>query len=148
MELGATIFVDKNYILYGSAKEFGFDINPNPRNVGPTAFWDGERVRLMLYENGSDSQMLYTKYGQPLSETFALSENITEQFLKLYNEPHFPFPDLTKSVADLGLDIVTGITGAQFLDINGVRRSTCICLTSIADRDERYQSNLHKIMSK
>ena len=121
VELGATIFVELNYILFGAANEFGFDINPKAEDVGPTAFWDGEKIRLMFFGNDSDTLMLFQKYGRSFLDTFALSGNVTEQFLKLYDEPYFPFPNLTKRVAELKLDQATGVTGSDFLHRNGVR---------------------------
>ena len=52
--------------------------------------------------------------------TQQLVASVIGQFLRIYQPPHFPFSSLTDVVANLGLTNVTGVSGEQFLNANGV----------------------------
>lgn len=50
-----------------------------------------------------------------------LVKEVVGKFLKLYEQPYFPFRSLTARTYELGLVEITGVTGEQFLAQNKVR---------------------------
>lgn len=65
-------------------------------------------------------------------------------FLKLYEEPHFPFRSLSIRAFELGLAKVTGVTGQQFLADNGISPEFANDIVQAATR-VNYASNLDAI---
>lgn len=125
LELGASIFIEKNYILNGSVEEFGLqtkdpDVGSDP-NMG---FWDGDRFVFEIDTSrhwALNAAHIAWKYG-PLApmRTDALVEKTVSKFLQMYEEPYFPFKSLTQRAYDLDLTSATGATGEEFLKANGV----------------------------
>ena len=60
------------------------------------------------------------RYGTAILNTPKLVKDVVDRFLKLYDWPHFPFPDLTVAVRDVTLSPVTSVTGWEFLKTNGL----------------------------
>lgn len=51
-----------------------------------------------------------------------LVKEVVGKFLKLYEQPYFPFRSLTARTYELGLVGITGVTGEQFLAQNKVKK--------------------------
>lgn len=123
VELGASIFVEVNSILYSAVDEFSLTF-ANPGDVdGDLAIWDGENIRYQL--SGSSWKWwsyakLFWKYGIAPYKTQKLVHSVVGRFLEMYKAPHFPFKSLTQTAEDLELTKLTGMTGSQFLDENDV----------------------------
>ena len=123
VELGASIFVEVNSILYSAVDEFGLTL-ADPGDVeGELAIWDGEEFR---YRQPQSSwrwwtyAKLFWKYGLAPYNTQKLVHGVIGRFLRLYEAPHFPFRSLTEKAEELELTKLTGVTGSQFLDASGV----------------------------
>lgn len=126
LELGASIFIEKNFILNKSVEEFGLqtkdpDVGFVDDNLG---FWDGEKF---VFEIDMSRNWLVNmarviwKYGfSAPKKTQGLVAKTVERFLHLYEEPYFPFKSLTQRAYDLELTPATGATGEEFLKANGV----------------------------
>ncbi|KAG6032324.1 hypothetical protein E4U41_007247 [Claviceps citrina] len=120
VELGASIFIKDNHILYNASQKFGLELaDLTASEPGDyTAIWDGEAI-VFRSENGSpwwwDAARLLLRYGlAPYRATRLVKESVAT-FLQLYEEPHFPFPCLTQRAFELGLLRLTGVTGEQLL---------------------------------
>ncbi|KAI1195411.1 prenylcysteine oxidase [Nemania serpens] len=124
IELGASIFVDVNYILSNATRDFGLTIkDPGAEEGGVLGIWDGETF---VYTQNSNSwdwvnlARLFWKYGTAPYYTHKLVQNTIATFLKLYTEPFFPFRSLSTRAFQLDLAKITGVTGRQFLAANNL----------------------------
>lgn len=101
---------------------------------------------------GSDSgwwdvaKMLW-KYGTAPIRTQRLMKSTVGPFLKMYEEPNFPFRDLSQTVYDLGLTEATGLTGSQYLKENRIDTSEGSFATDIVQASTRvnYAQNIDNI---
>lgn len=124
VELGASIFVQVNSILYSAVDEFGLALANAGDVDGEIAIWDGEKIR---YQQSTSSwkwwnyAKLFWKYGVAPYKTRKLVHGVIDSFLQMYKAPHFPFRSLTQKAEELELTQLTGVTGSQFLDENSVR---------------------------
>ena len=130
IELGASIFVKINHILYEAAQEFALVTNkayhdaPKVKSGYGLGIWDGTEF---VYRQTSDDDdqnpwtdwrgwwnigKLFWRYGMAPIWTRTATNNAVTRFLKLYDEPHFPFSDLTKAVNEVELLPLTGVTGS------------------------------------
>lgn len=126
VELGASIFIELNHILFNATQEFGLNATkPNPgddidRGLG---IWDGDEFVFTMKERDSwwwNIGRLFWKYGIAPYRTQKLMESTIASFLEIYNRPNFPFKSLTETAMNLGLTAFTGVTGAQLLQLNNV----------------------------
>lgn len=125
VELGASIFITLNHIIYGAAQRFNLpfeDLQPiNPHEL--TAIWDGENLVFETVASSSwwwEAARMWWRYGTSPYRAVSLVKNVVNIFLKLYEPPYFPFRSLTQRVYELGLERATGVTGEQFLEDNKV----------------------------
>lgn len=126
VELGASIFVEVNSILVNATKEFNLSTDPFIPDTGipgpSLAVWNGQE--LVLTQNGGNSwwdlAKLLWKYGLAPVRTMRLVKSVVGKFLKMYDEPAFPFESLTQVAQDLGLLAVSAATGEQYLEENGI----------------------------
>lgn len=127
VELGASIFVSANQILADAVKEFdlptlGF-LEDEPKIAGAQlAVWNGQSI-VFSQEGGNslwDNAKLLWKYGLAPIRTMRLMKSTVASFLSLYNEPIFPWRDLTEAVQNVGLLDVTAVTGEQYMAANGI----------------------------
>lgn len=122
VELGASIFIRANAILYDAVSEFGLAVIGTRDVEGSLVVWDGELFRFEQIDNSWWSYVkLFWKYGLAPYKTKKLVDSTVAQFLEIYNAPHFPFKSLTQAAIDLDLVKLTGVTGEQFLEDSGVR---------------------------
>lgn len=129
VELGGSIFVQSNQIMYSAVREFGLSIAVPDPAVDPTmGIWDGDSfVYTIDQRNPSwwNTLKIVWKYGpNAVQRTTDMVTAIIGSFLRIYQTPLFPFRSLTQVVNDLDLVSVTGITGQQLLDANNV--SCCL----------------------
>ncbi len=149
VELGASIFVEVNKNLLSAAREFGLttqgfkpQIKDLPNTLG---VYDGTDWVFMGSESGwwTTAKILW-KYGLAPIRTQQLMKKTVGAFLKMYDEPHFPFKDLSQKAYDLGLTEATAATGEQFLQANGIQGSFGIDIIQASTR-VNYAQNLDKI---
>ncbi|KAL9076286.1 MAG: hypothetical protein Q9161_001002 [Pseudevernia consocians] len=126
VELGASIFVEVNKNLVSAAREFGLatqgfkpKIEDLPNTLG---VYDGQDWVFVGSESGwwTTAKILW-KYGLAPIRTQQLMKKTVGAFLKMYDEPHFPFKDLSQTAYELGLTEATAATGEQFLQANGIQ---------------------------
>lgn len=128
LELGASIFVEVNHNLVSTAKHFGLELKDadadRPKEAeNALGIWDGSRFKFKQQESSYwwyDLAKLLWQYGLAPIKVQLLMKKTINAFLKLYDEPLFPFESLTDAVESLGLLEVTAKTGKAFLTENGV----------------------------
>lgn len=140
LELGASIFVNVNYVLMNATEEFGlrtddFSASTTPEFAEEHAqdkakaaeapllgIWDG--ARFVLTQSATDgwwdNAKLLWRYGLAPIRTNNLMKKTVQSFLKLYEEPLFPFKSLSDATYELGLTAVTAVTGEQYLRENQI----------------------------
>lgn len=132
VELGASIFVTINHILYNATKNFNLPLAEmtTSQDGDITAIWDGDRI---VYESAQgtswwmEAGKLWWRYGLAPYRALTLVKRVVGLFLNLYEEPYFPFRSLTRSVFELGLEKITSVTGEQLLLENKVGRVCVSC---------------------
>ena len=136
VELGASIFVKINKIMYEAAQEFNLPVD-SPFYGAPgdlTAIWDGEQFVYESREGESfwwETTKMWWRYGTSPYYAMRLMRDTVGKFLMLYDEPWFPFRSLTQRCFELGLTRITGMTGEQWLAEN---RVSCRSLFQEASR--------------
>lgn len=124
-ELGASIFVEVNQNLVNAAKEFNLSTSGLRDTVaaGPVlGIWNGKDFVYTQSTGGSwkDTAKLFWKYGLAPLRTINLMKATVGKFLKMYEEPYFPWRSLSQVAHDLELADATSSTGSQFLKQNGI----------------------------
>jgi len=129
VELGASIFVKINHILYNATETFHLNVTQHDMGddiveEGPTlGIYDGE-IFVFKQNKGtswwSDIARLVWRYGLAPLRTQNLMKDVTGRFLQMYDKPYFPFASLTDTLYTLGLLENTGVTGEQLLKEKGV----------------------------
>ncbi|KAH0365469.1 putative prenylcysteine lyase, partial [Aureobasidium melanogenum] len=125
VELGASIFVEVNHNLVDAAKEFNLSTSGirELSTEGPVlGIWNGRDFVYVQSAGGSwwDTAKLFWKYGLAPLKTVKLMKATVAKFLKMYEEPYFPWKSLSQVAYELGLTAATASTGEQFLDQNGI----------------------------
>ncbi|KAK7931948.1 Farnesylcysteine lyase [Apiospora marii] len=145
VELGASIFVKVNHILWNATDDFNLSrINPGLDEDGLLGIWDGDSF---VYTQDSESwgwwslAKLFWKYGTAPYHVNNLVQQTVGAFLRLYEKPYFPFRSLTTRAFELDLVKVTGVTGAQFLAANKLDGPFAHDIVQAASR-VNYMSNL------
>jgi prenylcysteine oxidase/farnesylcysteine lyase len=130
IELGASIFVAVNHNLMDTAKELGLKISgaggDRPEDsTHMLGIWDGfSFIYLQGHSLGWwDMAKLLWRYGLAPIRTQSLMKNTVNKFLEMYKPPYFPFSSLSSTVEALDLHKATAVTGAQFLETNGISES-------------------------
>ena len=147
VELGASIFVEVNKNLVSAASEFGLAIKGAEKNELPKTLgvYDG----LYWVFTGSESGWwtvgkLLWKYGLAPIRTQNLMKQIVGRFLKMYEEPYFPFQDLSQTAYDLGLTEATAATGEEFLQKNSIQPPFSTDIIQASTR-VNYAQNIDRI---
>lgn len=129
-EIGGSIFAVVNHILVDAAREFslitvGPSANSPKQNKYDVGIWDGrEFVYKSTRDDGwqwwMDMAKLFWRYGLAPLKTQNLMKTTVAQFLDMYEEPLFPWRNLTEVVNRTGLLDTTAKTGRQLLQDNGI----------------------------
>lgn len=131
-----------------ATKSFGLDLrDPGSDADRLTVVWDGSKFVFETASTNSwwwDAVKLGWKYGLAPWYTEKLMQKTIATFLKLYEEPYFPFRSLSTRVFELDLAKTTGVTGQQFLSDNGISAELANDLIQAATR-VNYASNLDSI---
>lgn len=152
VELGASIFVKVNRNLVAAAKEFGLstdnvgDERPkeDPKTLG---VWDGQEFRFIQSQGAYgwwNLAKLLWQYGLAPVRTQRLMKRTVGAFLKLYDEPYFPFRSLSQAAYDVGLTTVTSTRGDVFLDKNQIYPPFTTDIIQASTR-VNYAQNLNQI---
>lgn len=152
VELGASIFVKANRNLVAAAREFGLSTNKvgderskkSPEILG---VWDGQEFRYIQSQGAYywwNVAKLLWQYGLAPVRTQRLMKKTVGTFLKLYDEPYFPFRSLSQAAYDLGLAAVTSIRGDVFLKQNQIFPPFATDIIQASTR-VNYAQNLHEI---
>ncbi|KAK8097329.1 Farnesylcysteine lyase [Apiospora kogelbergensis] len=138
VELGASIFVKVNHILWNATDDFNLvRIDPGLDEKGVMGVWDGDTF---VYTQDSESlEIWHCPY-----YVNDLVQQTIGAFLKLYEAPYFPFRSLTTRAFELGLVKVTGVTGRQLLAASKLDGSFAHDIVQAASR-VNYMSNLDYI---
>ena len=134
VELGASIFVEINHILYNATREFGLQASGKLyRGAGDAKFelgiWDGERFVFKAKRDDDndgggkksswwgwwDIAKLLWKYGLAPIRTRTATRKAVGEFLRFYDGPIFPFASLQEAVDLTGLAEYTGFSGAEVM---------------------------------
>ncbi|KAK4196012.1 putative prenylcysteine oxidase [Triangularia verruculosa] len=149
IELGASIFIEKNHILYGALQKFNLSKRiPDEDSDPKLGIWDGDEFVFTVSERDSfwwTALKVIYKYGiMAPRRTQQLMESTINNFLKLYEQPNFPFRSLTQRAYELGLVDVTGVTGEQLLKANNIDDLYAHDIIQASTR-VNYASNLVRI---
>ncbi|CAN8105579.1 unnamed protein product [Discula destructiva] len=149
VELGASIFVQANHILWNATHEFNLGLcDPAGDNADrATAVWDGSRFVFETTYDTSwwwDLAKLGWKYRLAPWYAQKLMKKTVASFTKLYEAPYFPFRSLSTRAFELELAKITGVTGQQFLADNGISAEFASDIIQAATR-VNYASNLDAI---
>lgn len=129
-ELGASIFVKINRILYDAAEEFGLQTS-SANSARPAesdyalGVWDGTEFVFQQVSGGGkwsgywDVVKLLWRYGMAPVRTQRIAKETVGKFLRMYKEPVFPFKSLTDTVEELDLLEYTSTTGSAVLEAGG-----------------------------
>ncbi|KNG81870.1 prenylcysteine lyase [Aspergillus nomiae NRRL 13137] len=126
VELGASIFVKVNYNLMNASKELGLFVDSadaaRPKEADDSiGVWDGKQFVFVLQSNSWwNIPKLLWRYGWAPIRTQNLMKSTVNKFLKLYEEPMFPFRSLTAAAAAVGLLDSTSTPGDVFLKENNI----------------------------
>jgi prenylcysteine oxidase/farnesylcysteine lyase len=129
VELGASIFVNVNHIMYNATRDFNLSVNDLGATLAGgdiTAIWDGKTFVYQSISGQSwwwDAAKMFWKYGTSPYYAIKIVNRVVGSFLKLYEKPYFPFRSLTQRVYELELASITSITGEQLLRQNKARLS-------------------------
>ncbi|KAK2735096.1 prenylcysteine oxidase [Colletotrichum kahawae] len=148
VELGASIFIEANQILYNASRRFGLPLKePESGSDGFLGIWDGEQF---VYTQDDSSWQwwnlakLFWKYGLAPYKAQKLVQSTIDTFLQLYEAPHFPFRSLTQRAFELDLLKATSVTGKEFLANNDIGDLFSEHIIQAATR-VNYASNLKYI---
>ncbi|KAJ3947604.1 hypothetical protein N0V92_013190 [Colletotrichum tropicale] len=148
VELGASIFIEANQILYNASRRFGLPLKePESGSDGFLGIWDGEQF---VYTQDDSSWQwwnlakLFWKYGLAPYKAQKLVQSTVDTFLQLYEAPHFPFRSLTQRAFELDLLKATSVTGKEFLANNDIGEVFSDHIIQAATR-VNYASNLKYI---
>lgn len=127
IELGASIFVQVNANLLNASRDLGLSVRSadygRPKETDESiGIWDGTQLVFTLKNDSSwwNIGRLFWRYGLAPLRTQNLMKNIVGRFLRLYEEPIFPFQSLTEAAAEVDLLDATSTTGAYFIEKNKI----------------------------
>jgi prenylcysteine oxidase/farnesylcysteine lyase len=127
IELGASIFVQVNENLVNASRDLGLTVSAadhaRPRESDESiGIWDGKQFVFTMKNSYSwwNIGRLLWRYGMAPLRTQSLMKDIVGKFLRLYEEPLFPFQSLSEAAAAVGLINVTSSTGEEFLAKNQI----------------------------
>lgn len=130
VELGASIFVKINHILYAAAEEFGLQTSSanglRPQEAAYSlGVWDGTAFVFKQANTSGrwsgywDAVKLLWRYGVAPIRVQRLAKETVGRFLRMYDDPVFPWRRLSETVEELGLSEYVEKTGQDVLDEGG-----------------------------
>ncbi|KAF3907152.1 hypothetical protein ABW21_db0205954 [Orbilia brochopaga] len=146
VEVGGSIFVKVNRNLYEAAKLFELPISEfdtgSADGADQIGVWDGRQFVMTIHDGGwwETLKMLW-KYGMSPMRLQSLVKKTVGQFLKMYDEPVFPWKSLTQTAMDLDLLPATSVSGLEFLKTNSIFPPFTTDLIQASTR-VNYASNL------
>ncbi len=147
VELGASIFVKVNEILWTTVQNYSLPLQPagsNDDDDGLLGIWDGDSFVYTQDDRSSgwwNLARLFWKYGMAPYRANKLMQATIDRFLALYRAPYFPFRSLTTRAYELELAFVTSQTGEQFLGQNNIAEAFAHDIVQASAR-VNYASNL------
>ena len=127
IELGASIFVEVNYNLVNASRDLGLTVTSadhiRPRETAESiGIWDGNQFVFTMKNSYSwwNIGRLFWRYGLAPLRTQNLVKSVVGRFLRLYEEPLFPFSSLTEAAIAADLINATASPGDVFLQANGI----------------------------
>lgn len=127
IELGASIFVQVNQNLVNASRDLGLNVHSadhaRPRETDDSlGVWDGTQFVFSLKNtyNWWNIGRLLWRYGLAPLRTQNLMKSIVGRFLRLYEEPLFPFQSLSEAAAAVDLLNATSSPGDRFLAKNRI----------------------------
>ncbi|RMZ82546.1 hypothetical protein DV738_g1683, partial [Chaetothyriales sp. CBS 135597] len=153
-ELGASIFVKANPILYNATLDFGLDLRGFAEKKTGADFewgiWDG--TDFVFKQAASESRWLgywdvvklIWKYGISPIKVQRLTQAMVARFLTLYEEPVFPFKVLQQAVAETELMPFMALTGLELMREKGISDSFASDIIQASTR-VNYAQNIAQI---
>ena len=130
VELGGSVFVKVNHNLMHAAKKFGLrlqeghDSGDDKDIEDSIGVWDGETWRYISPWDPTNGWWagikLIWQYGMAPLRTNNLMKDTVGKFLKMYDQPNFPFKSLTRAVRDVGLADTVAVPGDAYLSQNNI----------------------------
>ncbi|KAJ5629077.1 hypothetical protein N7490_011305 [Penicillium lividum] len=127
IELGASIFVEVNQILMNASYDLGLFVlgadHARPKQTADSiGIWDGSQFVFTMKDSSGwwNIAKLLWRYGLAPLRTQNLMKDIVGRFLRLYEEPLFPFRSLSEAAAAVDLVNVTASPGSNFLNANSI----------------------------
>ena len=118
-----------NTHLVNASREFGLNVrsasHSRPRESEDTlGIWDGTRFVFILKDSYGwwNIVRLLWRYGLAPIRTQNLMKRTVASFLKMYDEPNFPFRDIGTTAVELGLLDLTSSPGETYLEKNGISK--------------------------
>ena len=155
VELGGSIFVKINYILYNATREFGLNVKTKLHETSSESqydlgVWDGSQFVFKQSSGNSwwqgywDVAKLLWKYGTSPIRTQRLTQSTIARFLKFYEQPIFPFSTLQEAVAKTQLLDFTARAGDEVLSKAGISDAFARDIVQASTR-VNYAQNLDQI---
>ncbi|KGO70506.1 Prenylcysteine oxidase [Penicillium italicum] len=127
IELGASIFVQINFNLVNASRDLGLTVSSadhaRPREAEESiGIWDGSQFVFTLKNsyNWWNIGRLFWRYGLAPLRTQNLVKSVVGKFLRLYEEPLFPFSSLTEAAVAADLINATTSSGDLFLQASSI----------------------------
>ncbi|KAJ5130592.1 Prenylcysteine oxidase [Penicillium bovifimosum] len=127
IELGASIFVQVNYNLVNATRDLGLTVNSadhaRPKESSESiGIWDGHQFVFSMKNsyNWWNIGRLFWRYGLAPLRTQNLMKSVVGKFLRLYEEPLFPFRSLSEAAVAADLINATASAGDVFLQANSI----------------------------
>jgi len=153
VELGASIYVAENKILVDAIDEFNLSssepdimVATDDSNAPALGIFDGAQF-VYTMQGGSwwDIAKLGWHYGfYTVYRAQALMKETVSKFMRLYDEPLFPWGGLTEVVYEIGLSEMMAKTGEEFLEENRISEKFAREFVQSATR-VNYAQNLRTI---
>ena len=152
LELGGSVFVEANRILLSTAKKLALPISGadqrRPMEASDTlGVWNGEKF-VFTQSEGSyfiwNLAKLLWKYGLAPVRAQRLMKSSFNKFLRMYEEPHFPFKSLSETAGTLGLTALTSTPGSALFKANNIAGPFATDIIQASTR-VNYAQNLEQI---
>lgn len=154
LELGGSIFVKANTILYNATRDFGLDVTTKLYDTAGSQYdlgvWDGSKFVFKQIHGDSwwkgywDVAKLLWKYGLSPIRTQRLAQNLLKYWPLFYEYPIFPFTSIKEAALKLGYDKYIATTGDQVYSDAGVSKAFVRDIVQASTR-VNYAQNIDQI---